>query len=221
MKKQKLITFDLDQTLVKTTKAHALAFKQAFQKHDINIRLQDIEKLIDGRHSYEIVKALRPKLKKSIVEKIVRDQHKFLKKTVEFVKPIEKAYETLKFLKRKYKLALVTNSSKAQAKLLLKAAKIPVKVFDFIVCAEQSKNLKPKPWPDEIFKAKKLANVSSDIHVGDSVYDVIAAKRAKAIAIAVLTGKAKKAELKKQGADCILKNIALLPRCLSKISKNF
>lgn len=216
--KQNLITFDLDQTLVKTKKAHALAFQQAFKKQGFQIKLKSIEKFIDGRHGYEVIKALKPRLKKNIIEKINQDYHKFFKKTVKFAKPIKGALKVLKSLKKNYKIALVTNCSKEEVKLLLKKAKIPSNVFNFIVFV--NKHLKPKPWPDLIFKTEKLAHINSDIHVGDSIYDVLAAKKAKAVPISVLTGTSKKEELKKKGAYCVIKDITFLPKCLSKCFKN-
>ncbi|MCS7134494.1 MAG: HAD family hydrolase [Candidatus Pacearchaeota archaeon] len=214
MKNKKLLTIDLDNTLVITTKAHALAFKKAFAKRGIFLETKKIEKFIDGRSGEAVVKALFPFLDRRTIKEIVKDHNKFLKRTAIFIKTIKKASKTLKFLRKNYRLVLVSNCSKEEIKLLLKKAKIPLKIFDFIISSE---NLRPKPWPDQLLKAKQLSNSKHIIHIGDSVYDVKAAKKVKAISIAVLTGKAKRKELKKYGADFIIKDITFLPKILKNL----
>jgi HAD superfamily hydrolase (TIGR01549 family) len=209
-----LISFDLDQTLVKSTKAHSLSFAQAFIKEGIKVNEQSIRKFIDGRHSTEVIISIKPKLGEEKIKNIRKWHKLFLKKTIKFAKPIPRALQTLKFLKKDFQIALVTNCSKQEVTLLMKAAKIPKSTFDIIIRADEVKH--PKPWPDEIFKAEKIAKVKSDIHVGDSIYDIIAAKKAKAKSISVLTGQTPRKELSKYHPDYIIKSVAELPTLLIK-----
>lgn len=215
MTRKGLISFDLDQTLVNTTKAHAIAFKKAFEQQGIKIKIKNVSKLIDGRHSYDVIKTLKPNLKKQIIKKIRRAHHYFLKKAIKYAKPIKGALRTLNVLKKNYKLALVTNCSSEESLILLKAAKIPKRIFDTIVLAE---NIRPKPWPDEIIKAEQVLHAKLDVHVGDSIYDIVAAKKAKAISIAVLTGQSPKKVLLKYKPDFIIKDVTHLPKVLSTLS---
>jgi HAD superfamily hydrolase (TIGR01549 family) len=213
--KKKLISFDLDQTLVETKKAHGLSFNLAFKEQGFNIPLKKIIPFIDGRHSHEVILSIKPNLKEEEIQKIRKRHYYFLNKTIKYAKPIPKILESLKELKKDYKLALVTNCEKIEANLLLKSSKIPKKIFDIIILANQVRY--PKPWPDEIFKAERLAHVKSDIHVGDSIYDILAAKKAKAMSIAVLTGQTPKKLLEKYKPDYIIKSVAYLPILLKSL----
>ncbi len=212
-----LISFDLDQTLVESIQAHSKSFAQAFKKEGMKINERSIRKFIDGRHSREVILSIKPGLDKEAIQRIRRWHHKFLKKTIKFAHPIPKVLEALKKLKKDYELALVTNCSRQEEVLLMKASKIPKNIFDVYVLASQVKH--PKPWPDEIFKAEHLARVKSDIHVGDSVYDIIAAKKAKAKMIAVTTGQTSRAKLSRYHPNYIIKSVAELPALLKKIEK--
>jgi len=216
---KKLISFDLDQTLVETTRAHSSAFRYAFQKKGIKVNEKVIWPFIDGRYSEEVIlsiaKKIKIKLNEEQVTTIKKLHHFFLRKTHKYAKPISGAEKTLKELKKRYDLALLTNCAKEEAYFLIKASKIPKKFFDIIVLADQVKH--PKPFPDGILKAEHLLHVKSDIHVGDSIYDVLAAKRAKAISIAVLTGQASRSKLKKYKPDYIINSVADLSNLMKKI----
>ncbi|MFH1308580.1 MAG: HAD family hydrolase [Patescibacteria group bacterium] len=211
---RKLISFDLDQTLVETTKAHTLAFQMSFKKFGLKTSYNKISKLIDGRHSTEVILGLFPKLNKKQVLEIRNLHHKFLKKTVKYAKPIPGALKVLTALKKKYKLAIVTNCAKEEAFVLLKASKIPKKLFTTIVL--YTPDLRPKPFPDEILRAEKLARANADYHIGDSIYDVIAGKKARAITIAVLSGAATRKKFAKYKPHHIIKSIKELPKLLNK-----
>jgi len=215
---KRLISFDLDQTLVITTKAHSLSFKYAFKKMGMDVKEKAIWPLIDGRHSHEVILSIAKKIKKRLNEEQIKEirelHHHFLRKTKKYAKPMPGAKKTLDKLKKDYDLALLTNCGKEEASFLLDASKLNKKIFDVIILADQVKH--PKPWPDEIFKAEKILHIKSDIHVGDSVYDMIAAKKAKAISIAVLSGQSTKKQLQKLKPDFIIKKITELPEVIKK-----
>ena len=73
-----------------------------------------------------------------------------------------------------------------------------------------------KPYPDEILKAEKLEHHKPYFMVGDSIYDIIAGRKAKVKTIAVLTGHYSKNKLKKHHPDFILKSVNNLPSLLRK-----
>jgi len=211
---KKLISFDLDQTLVATIRAHYEAFKLAFKSKNIKVNFKQMAPLLDGRHSNEIIISVSSNLNKKEVQEIRELHHKFLNKTSKYAHPIEGALKTLKILKRNFKLALLTNCGTEEERILLKSAKISKKIFDVAILADQVEH--PKPWPDEIFKAEKIVHVKSDVHVGDSIYDVIAAKKAGVISVGVLTGY-NSSKLLKCKPDFIIKDVTYLPKLLSKI----
>ena len=85
-REKKLISFDLDQTLVITIKAHTLAFKMAFKQKGMNIGKVNIRSFIDGRHSHDVITSIGKKIHRRFnldeIEEIRQLHHLFLRKTV-------------------------------------------------------------------------------------------------------------------------------------------
>jgi len=213
---QKLISFDLDQTLVNALEAHVVSFLDIFKKHGLRIpSIKRFKGLLDGRHSREIIHQLYPRLSKKKIDQIRKERRKILKKYKKYMKPIPGAKRTLQLVKKKYKIAIITNAHKDTAKIYMKKAGITPSFFDIIIGVDDVK--KSKPNPEGIIKAEHLFHVKSDIHVGDSPYDIIAAKKAKAISVAVLTGGASRTKLKKYKPDFIIKDVTHLPKLLKKL----
>lgn len=217
MLKKKLISFDLDQTLVNTIQSHMLAYMEAFKSNGLKLPNKErLKGLIDGRHGREVLHNLYPHISPEKEEKIKFDRRVILKKYAYLMKPIPGAKQALILLKKDYNLALITNAEKNEVELFLKKSKINPNIFNLIVLARKH----PKPLPNGIIKAEHLLDVRSDFHVGDSVYDLIAAKRAKAISIAVLTGQATKRKLKRYHPDYIIHSVKDLPDLMRKVDKN-
>ena len=211
-----LITFDLDMTLIKANKSHWYAFNDAFKKFGLKkITYKKLNPLLDGRHAHEIVKILFPKLKSKKINDIVKEHHRLIGGKYGLkAKKISGVIGVLKKLKKKYKLGIVTNCTHQEINGLLKGAGISKKLFFVIVGHDDVKH--SKPFPDEIFKAEKLSGLNVKYHVGDSPLDIIAAKRARAKAIGVLTGVNSRASLKKEKPFKILKSVNELPRFLKQ-----
>ncbi len=213
---KKLISFDLDQTLVNTIKSHILSYLEVFKKNNLEIPSREkLRELIDGRHGKKVIYSLYPHISKEKAEKLRVERKPILRKYSYLMKPIPGAKKALGILKKKYEFALVTNAAKNEVDLFLKKSKINPGIFNLILIGSRMKH--PKPSPDGIIRAEHILHVKSDLHVGDSIYDVIAAKKAKAISVAVLTGQASKSVLKKYHPDFIIKDVTYLPKLLSKI----
>ena len=77
-----------------------------------------------------------------------------------------------------------------------------------------------KPFPDPIlYVAQKLSVSPSDcVMVGDTTVDILAGVAAGAQTIGVLSGFGEESELKRAGADVILKSVAEIPLLFSSLS---
>ena len=108
-----------------------------------------------------------------------------------------------------YRLGIATNDSEAAA---LQQAEIMglVPHLDFIVGHDSGHGRKPEPGMVEAF-ARHTGHAAHEVAlVGDSTHDLHAARAAGAVAIAVLSGPASRAELEPH-ADHVIASIADLP----------
>jgi len=213
----KMVCIDLDQTLVESNKAHALAFKKAFKEFGLEVpKAKEIIKHLQGDSAEVIIRKLFPKLKIKEAREIAKTHNYYVvNETYKLAKPIVKnVNQVLKRIKKKFKLALISNCSKQEILALLKGAKINANIFDVIISKNEVS--KPKPNPDEIFKAQNLIHSEAGYLVGDSVNDIKAAKMAGIKSIAVLTGNLPKKEILNAKPDYVIKDISELPKILKE-----
>lgn len=200
---------DLDETLINSANAHIIAYRKAIKKHGYDVSRKKLLKKF-GVPAELYIKDLIPNITDSEIESIGKLHDNYLQSTSKkYVSKIRGCLSAIKRLKKSYRLALVTNCNKRNVDLLLKGARLNPKLFDIIVYNKE--HLKPKPFPDEIIKAEHLLKLKADFMVGDTTYDIIAARRAKVPCIAVLTGHHSRTKLKKEKPYAILKSIKYLP----------
>jgi HAD superfamily hydrolase (TIGR01549 family) len=94
--------------------------------------------------------------------------------------------ETLEVLAHKYILAIVSTNKHENIIKLGRAGGIDPKMFRIIIGDDEVK--RPKPAPDGILEVKKLTSAPIDYFVGDTIYDLRAAKAADVRAVGVLSG---------------------------------
>ncbi len=209
----KAIIFDVDNTLIDageiSTKAYIETAKQLNLKH---IQVKNIKKLY-GIPSHIIIKKLWPK---ADIKKFQQIKHK--KILSKKVKQIPGAKNIIGQLYGKYKLGLLSSKTRALMYPHLKQISLSTRFFKFIHSADDVKFHKPNPKVfSKAVKKLKLKNVEI-LYVGDSIYDFIAAKKAKLNFAAVLTGHHRKKDFQKLGLkkENILNSINDLPRWLDK-----
>ena len=214
---KKLICFDMDNTLVYSDKAHALAYNEALMRMGFKKRSNKFLKSLFGMPHSKIVRILFPLKNKKFKSRFLEERHKvFVDRYYKEVTPIPGANKTLGKLNKLYALALLSNCSEETIKATLRTAKINKNHFRILIGSDDVKRSKPNP--DEILKAEKVYHSKAEFMVGDSIYDIIAGKRANVRTIAVLTGNHGKNRLKKYHPDFILKNVNSLPNLLKKLN---
>ncbi len=128
--------------------------------------------------------------------------------------PLEGTILTLETLKRSLvRLGALTNSGRAGAKAVLRKAGL-LSFFEFILTREDVSAMKPAP--DGILRAVALLNLPREevLYVGDSVYDIIAAKAAGVRIASVVTGSYSASRLVAESPDFLMNSIADLPKLL-------
>ncbi len=177
--KVRAVIFDIDGTLIDSLDVIAESLVEAAKEMGYNIESKDVKKLI-GIPGKEIVKQLLkvsdPQQIKEILGKWEENQRKIYAKRV---KLYPKVKETLEYLKnRGFKLATATSLTSDKAKEILQMFSIE-KYFDTCVAADDVKE--GKPSPDVFLEAARRLDMKNEecIVVGDTEYDILAAKAAK------------------------------------------
>jgi phosphoglycolate phosphatase-like HAD superfamily hydrolase len=203
--KYKLILFDIDGTLIFSGYAGSNALKRTFEKfYGIKEPLKGIRP--DGMTDPEIIREIfRKNLKREVteeeMEKVLKEYIENLKETVwnKDYKVFEGVRELLTSLKKnkEFLIGLATGNIYEGAKIKL----LPSNLWDFFeigAFASDSPNREEilviaKKRADEYVKNK--GEIDKVIVIGDTPLDIIAAKKAGFIGIAVATGNFKKEEL--------------------------
>ena len=167
---KKLIIFDVDGVLFNSKKNMSFAWKKVKSVHKVKPDFKNYFKFV-GLPFNKILFKLDIKKNLKEIEKTYRNESlRLLRKNILY--PGVK--KTLRSLKIKYKLAIVTSKDKTRTKKLLKEFNLKFKVI-----IAPSKNLKGKPYPDQILKALKLSRIKNKknaVYVGDTKIDYMAAK---------------------------------------------
>jgi len=112
-----------------------------------------------------------------------------------------------------FRLALLTNSGRAAASLSLTKWGLDG-FFEIVLTRDDIEAMKPRP--EGLTKAARMLGVppGEAYYVGDSLYDVIAAKRAGMKSVAVATGNYTADRLRSEGADYVISALTELPQVL-------
>lgn len=198
-----LICFDLDNTLINSERANVYSYNYALRKNGYSEwKFKDLVVLFGKPHE-DIVRILTKSKDTNVIEMIKRDHDIILSKKFYKLAKVKKGVRnTLEILSKKYSLAIVSNAASRSILLLLKAAGLDRKYFSTVIGNDGVSH--SKPWPDEIMKAEKLMRHKARFMVGDSIYDVMAGKKAGVKTIAILSGRYSRKQLEMVNADYIL-----------------
>ena len=202
-----IICFDLDGTLVNTEKWIVKAIQDTLKRYGLKIRKKDIYRHW-GINMRILLKKNFPNLKKEDIITLANEFDETRKRTIHRVKPFKNAKKTLILLSKKHKLGLLSNNSHQMIEDILKTTNINKRLFKVIVGDDEVR--KPKPFPNEIYKAERELGGKVKFMIGDTVQDIKTAKAAKVKSIIILQGP--KSTLKRlKSADFLIKDIKELP----------
>ena len=206
------LLFDLDGTLVDSVYEHVLAWTEALQDEGIHYPSWNIHRRV-GMGGEIFLKALLREVGASVSESKVKRLEEIKKKIfmgrISKVQILPGARELLKRLSvLGVPWIIATSGGKDEVAPLLKLLSLPSEAQ--VVTGDDVKKAKPEP---DIFlaAAKRLgADLNDCIIVGDSVWDLLAARRAKGLGVGLLCGGYGQAELDGAGAYRVYKDPAEL-----------
>ena len=199
---QTAFLFDLDGTLVDSVYQHVLAWREALEDAGIELSVWRIHRRIGMSGGLFLNALLRETGHSVSPEQIDRMQRVHTESYLgrfKQVQPLPGARELLSFLSQKrVPWAIATSgtmdSAKTTLELLGLAGDVPVVTRDQVRHA--------KPDPDLFLAAAEKLGVAIDcsIVIGDSVWDLLAARRARALGVGLLSGGYGQDELERAGA---------------------
>lgn len=207
----KAILFDIDGTLVDSNDLHVLAWQEAFAGIGVHFDRQTLHDQI-GKGTDKLVPALLPDLPKDEQTRLGETHGAIFKsRYLEMVKPFPDAHDLLARARASgFRLALASSASKGELDHYLGL----LRAHDMIEASTGSDDVKAtKPAPDIFSTAlSKLSGVSRDeaFVIGDTPYDMQAARTCGIPALAVRSGKFADQALTDGGASAIYDDVAAL-----------
>ena len=194
--------FDPDGTLVDSVYQHVLAWREALEQAGMQLAVWRIHRRM-GMSGGLLVNALLRETRRPITaedaERLQRLHAEAYARQVETVRPLPGAKELLSHLSgAKIPYAIATSGRLESAAPVLK----PLGVADEVPIITRDQVRYAKPDPHLFLAAAKRLGVALEdsIVVGDSVWDLLAARRARALGIGLLSGGYGEEELERAGA---------------------
>jgi HAD superfamily hydrolase (TIGR01549 family) len=211
--------FDLDGTLVDSVYQHVLAWREALETAGIELSVWRIHRKI-GMSGGLFVNALSRETGKHLTSRetthLQRLHAEAYARQVNQIRPLPGAKDLMASLtKLGVPWAIATSGRMESARPTLDALGVGPGVP--IVTRDQVAHAKPDP---DLFlaAAERLGvDITSSVVVGDSVWDMLAARRARALGVGLLSGGYGEDELERAGAYRVYEDPADLLRHLDEV----
>jgi HAD superfamily hydrolase (TIGR01509 family) len=194
--------FDLDGTLIDSVYQHVLAWREALERGGRKLAVWQIHRRI-GMSGGLLVNALARETGGEVApgeaEQLIQWHAEAFVKYVPQVRPLPGARELLAYLRENgVPHAIATSGRRESAARSLAMLGIPDDLI--VITRDQVRYAKPDP---DLFLAAAAAlgvSIHDSVVVGDSVWDLLAAQRARAIGVGVMSGGYGAEELGRAGA---------------------
>jgi HAD superfamily hydrolase (TIGR01509 family) len=220
MRIQPVYLFDLDGTLVDSVYQHVLAWKEALDAEGIELSVWRIHRKIGmsgGLFTNQLLREINLEINEERVTRLRQAHAAAYQKYAKAIRPLPGARELLAWLTASdIPWAIATSGRMETAAVNLAALgvdpdKIPV------VTRDQVKHAKPDP---DLFLAaaeRLSAPIETAIVVGDSIWDMLAAIRCRALGVGLLSGGYGFEELHEAGAFRVYEDPADMLRHIDEV----
>jgi HAD superfamily hydrolase (TIGR01509 family) len=203
MRIQPAFLFDLDGTLVDSVYQHVLAWKEALDAEGIELSVWRIHRKIGmsgGLFTNQLLRETNLEISEDRVERLRQAHTAAYRRLTKQIRPLPGARELLAFLtEAEVPWAIATSGRMETAAVNLAALGVDPEQIP-VVTRDQVKYAKPDP---DLFLAaadRLGVSINAAIVVGDSIWDMLAATRCRALGVGLMSGGYGLAELQQSGA---------------------
>ncbi len=202
------VILDVDGTLVDTNYQHAIAWDRAFARHGVFVPIWRIHRHI-GMGADQLVAALADdEVEERCGEEIRDAESELYSELISEIRVIEGARELIEALKgRELTVILASSAKEEEIEHYVEMLRAQDLADDWTTSSDVEET---KPNPDLIEAALEKAGTRDAVMIGDTVWDIKAAKQAGVEAIAVLSGGLGEADLREAGAIGVYESVVEL-----------
>ena len=202
------VVCDIDGTLVDTNYQHAIAWFLAFRQNEVVVPVWRIHRAIGMGGDQLVAELAGSDVEEEKGDEIRAAEGPLYMSSIEQVEAFEGASELLAELgERDHSVVLSSSAKAAEVDHYLDLLDARELVDGWTTSADVDET---KPEPELVETALAKANAERGVMLGDSVWDVEAAKRAGIPTVAVMTGGYSSDELRDAGAADVFESIGEL-----------
>jgi HAD superfamily hydrolase (TIGR01509 family) len=220
MRIETVFLFDLDGTLVDSVYQHVLAWREALDQEGIELSVWRIHRKIGmsgGLFMNQLLRETGVEISPERLDRLRRLHTDAYRRHVAEIRPLPGARELLDALtESRIPWAIATSGRMETAAANLSALGVDPEKSP-VVTRDQVKYAKPDP---DLFvaAAERLgAAIETAVVVGDSIWDMLAARRCRALGVGLLSGGYGMDELERGGAARVYEDPADLLRHLDEV----
>ena len=212
--------FDLDGTLVDSVYQHVMAWQEALQGEHIDLSMWRVHRRIGmsgGLATSMLLREVDVAISPTLLDRLQIRHSDAYNRLARSVRPLPGALQLLEYLRRtEIPWAIATSGNMDVAKYNLELLGIEPKTVP-VITRDDVKRAKPDP---DLFLAaadRLQVDVTASVIIGDSIWDMLAARRARALGVGVLSGGYGQDELERAGAIRVYEDPADLLRHIDEI----
>lgn len=212
--------FDLDGTLVDSVYQHVQAWQEALTGAGIELSVWRIHRKIGmsgGLFTDMLLRETSLEITPALLDTLQRQHAQAYSRLARWVRPLPGAVEVLRYLtKSGIPWAIATSGRMGSAKYNLDALGVdPAQAA--VITRDDVRHAKPDPDLFLAAAARLGVDIESAVIVGDSIWDMLAARRARGLGVGLLSGGYGEDELERSGAIRVYEDPADLLRHIDEI----
>ena len=212
--------FDLDGTLVDSVYQHVQAWQEALHEAGIDLSVWRIHRKIGmsgGLFTEMLLRETSLEITPALLDTLQRQHAAAYARLARWVRPLPGSVELLRYLtEARIPWAIATSGRMGSAKYNLDALQVdPTQVA--VITRDDVRRAKPDPDLFLTAAARLGVNIESAVIIGDSIWDMLAARRARGLGVGVLSGGYGQDELERSGAVRVYEDPADLLRHIDEI----